>query len=447
MPSIRASQAGLIQVRKAIARKGWRVGSEQWLIAASKILEPDGNWQPDGPYAYGCSVQTWERFLQGVAIRDRSFLAFCQVLAVDPQDIAESNHRLQKDWGAAPEAAVFYGRKQELKTLEDWILKDRCRLISITGLTGIGKTHLVKAALDKTELPSLLASRRSLDFEYLIWRRLDTLSAQGLLTELITFLSQGQEPPLAATLNGLLNQLMQSLRHHRCLLVLDNAESILQGGDRAGCYRPGDEDYATLFRRLGETPHQSCVLVMSREKLRDIEGMEGLQPVRSLTLKGLDQADVQALFQTIGRARQATFEGSAQDWQTLMYAYSGNPLLLGAVAQHILRRFGGSLPLFLEQDLRVFGKVRDVLDWHFDRLSESQKAILYQFAMSRKPTAIASLQKGMRSPFVQKHVPEILDTLDRQISLVKMGNCFTVEPIVIEYVSDRLSILEEAEQC
>ncbi|MBE7384626.1 MAG: ATP-binding protein [Leptolyngbya sp. SIO1E4] len=445
MPSIKASKTGLTQIRQAIAQKGWKIGSDKWLVEASKILEPDGMWYPEGPYAYGCSSQTWERFLQGTAIRDRSFMAFCQALAINPQEIAELSNRLQQDWGEAPEATTFYGREQELKTLENWIFEERCRLISIAGLAGIGKTRLVRGALDKTALSSQLANRVQADFEYLIWRRLDALLPNALLTKLLTFIPNHQATPLPETTEGLVTQLLQYLRQHRCLLILDNAESILQGGDRAGCYRAGYEGYEELFRRLGETAHQSCVLLMSREKLRDIEEMEGLQPVRSLNLGGLDQAAVQTVFQTIGRAHSSAFYGSVQDWDTLVSVYGGNPSLLESVAGHLLRRFDGSLPGFLEQGLMVFGKIRNLLDWHFTRLSDRQKEIMYQFAIHQKPTSIASLRESMRSPFAQKRVPEILDNLERQIPLAKIGNRFTVQPILIEYVSDRLAALEEAE--
>ncbi|MGD1897832.1 MAG: hypothetical protein ACFB16_12870 [Phormidesmis sp.] len=90
MPSIKASVEGLSLIKQAIAQKGWRVRDDRWLVAASYLLEPSGDWRADGPYAYGCSLQTWERFLQGVAIRDRSFLAFCQVLDLPSSQVLDA---------------------------------------------------------------------------------------------------------------------------------------------------------------------------------------------------------------------------------------------------------------------------------------------------------------------------------------------------------------------
>ena len=444
---MKVSQKGLMKIKQAISQRGWKVYDERWLVEASKLLEPNGNWHPDGPYAYGCSPQTWERFLQGTAIRDRNFITFCQALGVNPNEVAESTSHLREDRDQAPDAPTLYGREQELNTLEDWIFKDRCRLISIVGFAGIGKTRLVSGALDKRHSSSRLAERVEANFECLIWRRLDTLPPQALLKELLQFITNQQTTDRAIpdTAEGLVTQLLCHLKRHRCLLVLDNAEAILQGGACAGCYRAGYECYKDFFKRLSETNHQSCVLILSREKIRDVEAIEGIQPVRSLTLTGLDHAAVQTIFQTIGRAHGLTFHGSDQDWKTLVSVYGGNPLLLELVAGHILRQFNGNLMTFLEQGQVVFGEIRSLLDWHFDRLSKSQQAIMYQFAISWELTSMADLRASIQSPLTQNRLPEILDDLERQIPLIKTGNHVTIQPIFMKYVSDRLDSLRETE--
>lgn len=45
------------------------------------------------------------------------------------------------DWGDAIDVAIFYNRTQELATLQTWITQDGCRLVTLLGMGGMGKTY------------------------------------------------------------------------------------------------------------------------------------------------------------------------------------------------------------------------------------------------------------------------------------------------------------------
>ena len=139
-------------------------------------------------------------------------------------------------------APSFHGRQPELATLEQWIIKDRHRLISIVGFAGIGKTSLVRRGIGKTDLSLHLVRQIRGEFDYLIWRRLlNAPSPKVLIGELIEFVSDNRETELATTIDGLVTQLLQYLKQHRCLIILDNVESVLQSRDLGGSYRSGYE--------------------------------------------------------------------------------------------------------------------------------------------------------------------------------------------------------------
>ncbi|NJO71590.1 MAG: hypothetical protein HC825_07695 [Oscillatoriales cyanobacterium RM1_1_9] len=228
----------------------------------------------------------------------------------------------KQDWGEAPDVAVFYGRTQEQELLEHWILREHCRLITLLGMGGIGKTALT------AKLSQDLAHQ----FEFVIWRSLrNAPTVDEILGDLIQFLSNHQENCLPDSLDGKIRKLIDQVRHQRCLIILDNVESILQGGDRTGRYRSGLEGYGQLFKCLGEARHQSCLILTSREKPAQLSALEGeARPVRCLNLVGLLPQDGRAIFQTKG-----LFTGTETDWQALNHRYAGNPLALNIVSSAI----------------------------------------------------------------------------------------------------------------
>lgn len=93
----------------------------------------------------------------------------------------------QADWGDAPSVATFsfYGRQAELALLQQWILAEKCRLIALVGMGGIGKTALaVKLAIQIQD-----------QFDDLIWRSLGHAPpARELLADLIRFCRIGSKP-------------------------------------------------------------------------------------------------------------------------------------------------------------------------------------------------------------------------------------------------------------
>lgn len=363
----------------------------------------------------------------------------------------------QQDWDEAIDVSVFVDRDTELDTLTQWVQHDRCRLVLLLGMGGIGKTALaVKLAqqLVKTvPTPSPLeGNKRSGSkqappaptlsprmFEFVIWRSLrEAPPIEPLLSDLLKVLSNRAIAALPAAGADQITQLVHYLSVSPCLLVLDNIESLLQGGEGVGQFRKGYEAYAELFRRIAQSAHQSCVLLTSRETPKDINQMQGqTRPVRVLQLKGLEVSGGQAIF-----AEYGSFDGSASEWQTVINHYAGNPLALKITASRIQDGLDGNLGRFIREYLRkglvAFADIHDLLDCQFDRLSHAERDVMYWLTVNREAVTDGDLREDIVATDSKQKLLDSLTSLKQRSLIEKTINGFTQQPVVMEYVTNRL---------
>ncbi|NJM63126.1 MAG: hypothetical protein HC849_27805 [Oscillatoriales cyanobacterium RU_3_3] len=437
MSTLKASPQGLTRIKQARIEKGWAVDDFRWLQSASQVV--DASWEEDNVLAVGISPGTWKRFLAGkFPINTEAFKAYCQVLGLNWEEVVDrpedtnTNKSLaienRHDWGEAPDVSIFYGRQEELNTVQQWIVQENCRLITLLGMGGIGKTSL------SVKLAHQIQDR----FDCIIWRSLrNAPPIDEILVELIQFLSNQEETNLPTQIDGKISGLLKYLRSGRCLIILDNLESILQAGDRTGSYRPGCEGYGQLLQIIGDTFHQSCLILTSREKPKGLAALEGESlPVRSLQLSGLLATDGRSLFDVKG-----TFTATDDAWQILIDRYGGNPLAIKIVASSIRDFFDGDIAHFLNISQKIpflFDDIQDLIGQQFQRLTTLEQQIMYWLSINREPVSLPELQADFVNNVPVRELIETLTSLQRRSLIEKNANRFTQQPVVMEYVTDRL---------
>jgi WD40 repeat protein/transcriptional regulator with XRE-family HTH domain len=327
---------------------------------------------------------------------------------------------LREDWDEVPQAINLHGREREERELARWIADRNCRVIAIVGMGGIGKTTLAAAVTEQMRK----------DFEHVFWHSLQNAPSLELVLKRCLRFLVGQPPAdLSGTVDDLITLLIQYLRTHRCLMVLDNVESILQAGQHAGSYREGYEMYGKLIQRMGEAQHQGCLLLTSREKLKQVIRLEGkTSPVRSLSLVGIGQ--------TAGREllKDKELFGSDEQWATLIERYSGNPLALQLASEPVQEVFGGDIARFLQEEVTAFGDVTDLLDQHLRRLSDGEREVMYWLAIERETVSLEKLRESMVRILPRGLLTEILDSLRRRSMIETRGSAhFTLQPVIMEY--------------
>ena len=412
----------LTKVQELVLQHSWE-GKTYSEIASS--------YNYDSEYIKGVGYQLWQLLSDTFRepINKSNFQQFIRrYIASLPNGqaplIEQASHRLKRqDWGTSPDVSTFRGRTEELAQLTEWVNHQHCRLGIVIGLVGSGKTALA----------SRFAQQVSEQFDYVIWRSLrNSPPVEETLDTLIRFFSDEQIIHLPDTLDNKILQLLHYFRQHRCLLVLDDLQSILGNSSRADCYRVGYEGYGQFFRLFVNTWHQSFLLLTSWNKPKSLSFYEGTK-VRSLGLRGLHTDTLREIFQD-----QIQAWNSEEEWEILLERYGGNPQLLTIATSMIQKFFNGQINQFLRQNPIIFDDIRILLDRQFDRLSALEKELVYWLAIHNLPMPLEKLATNVVQPASRIELLEALISLEQESLIESEDACYTVQPLIKDYLISKL---------
>ncbi len=331
------------------------------------------------------------------------------------------------DWDSAPDVEPFYGRQSELEQLKGWIAdEDRSRLVVLYGMGGIGKTFLAVKAGKQLEK----------DFDAVVWRSIkQTPSLSKLMASIEDVINPGYIPTAKLSAEESITKLINSLKERRCLIILDELESIFDPNNFAGRYLPEYEPYAELIKRIATENHESSVLIVSREKVADIAELEGNR-VHTLQVSGSGEI-TQRILENQGLEY-------SQAWQAIATNYGSNPLALKIMIAIIQDLYGGQAEDFLRgSQATAYYSFHTLLDAQFDRLSPKEKELMFILAILQK-ASIAQIINDNWLDLPRSDLIMYMGSLRRRSLLERDNSEFSLQPMVWRHTVGRFTqIIEE----
>ena len=343
----------------------------------------------------------------------------------------------------------FFGRAEELDKLEKIVLGNECRLISLVGMTGIGKTTLAIK----------LKERIQHDFRYVIWKNLRYISSfHVLIDDLVkTFSLHSQDQYNSENINNRIKYLIDYFQQSKCLLVLDDVSEIMHKDDADKIYRKGWEEFGEFIQQIIQTSHQSCLILTSHRHLKELNNHRNdNRYYQTISISGLKVEDVKdAYYPNIYCENPSLDE---YYWQQFVAYYGGNPPALDIASKIILDTYDGEISRFFEQyvDYRERHSRRQaytyqteeynlilndlpegihrLLGIQFEALRHSEKEIMYLMAIRNEP--------------INWEEARTFANLEYITLINKESSSFSLIPMVRDYVINRLihTIINEIAQ-
>ncbi len=239
------------------------------------------------------------------------------------------------------DGATRWVGREELITQLSCRLRGDCRVLSIVGITGIGKTALAMRLMLEPEVSLsdlLLAAALTLVPRYRelfivsIDRELPNFEvvARRLLGEQVA-----TDEQLQRDTDLLVRAMVAKLRSHPCLLLLDMVEEILEQDD-TGEHQFIEPGFAKLLEQVVKAEEMPSRIILTSQDRPPIIA-QGRYGAASLThierLKGLEESEALELFESWDVRIQTDID--LENLKRIIHVYEGHPLALRVIAGEI----------------------------------------------------------------------------------------------------------------
>ncbi len=351
------------------------------------------------------------------------FLTFARRVAENSPESPVDLKNLQSTSHLPVQPTPFLGRENEMAQIASRLKDPNCRLVTLVGVGGIGKTRLaVQAAADWLD-----------DFtDGVYFVSLTPIGSTTLITAAIASALQisfyGQDDPNI--------QLMNYLRTKHVLLIIDNYEHLLGGVE-------------LLAILLAAAPRLK-ILATSRERLNLQEEwvlpVEGLPfPIPSTKAEVGSYSAVQLFVQTAKRLEPGFLLEANQEAVTdICQAVEGMPLGIELaatwlrampcqqIAEQIRRDLG-----FLETPLRNIPErhrsMRAVFDHSWNLLSDAERNVLMKLSVFRggiDPDAALEVADAL--------ISMLAGLVDKSLARLNAAGRFELHELLRQYAADKL---------